>query len=98
MQGTTEADRALGQKFQQELKTDSNLAAQLSMVKIGVDNGKITLRGSVKSEEQKKAIETAATRVTGVTSVDNQLQVGSNPSTSPADATDAAPGNSAPKQ
>jgi osmotically-inducible protein OsmY len=73
----SEADRQLGQKIAQEINTDSTLAGQISGLKISVDNGKVTLKGNVKSDEQKKTIESAVQRVTGVGSVDNQLQMGS---------------------
>jgi osmotically-inducible protein OsmY len=91
IQASTEADRALGQKIQQEMRADANLAAQLSAIKLAVDNGKIVLSGSVKSEDQKQAVEKAAQRVTGVSSVDNQLQVSSNPTDSPANSAAPAP-------
>ena len=89
VQGSTEADRSLGQKIQQEVRADTNLAGQLSAIKMNVDNGKITLTGTVRSEDQKQAIEKAAQRVTGVTSIDNQLQVSGS-------ATDASTDTSAP--
>jgi len=75
VRGTTEADRTLGQKIAQELRTDSSLAALLPLIKIQVETGKVTLRGNVKSEEQKKKIESAVQRVTGVATVEDQLQI-----------------------
>jgi trimeric autotransporter adhesin len=87
IQASTEADRSLGQKIQQEIRNESSLAGQLSSVKVMVDNGKIMLSGAVKSDDQKQAVEKAVQRVTGVTSVDNQIQVSANPtadSTTPA--------------
>jgi len=85
IQGNTEVDRTLGQKVMQELRTDATLAGQISAVRLSVDNGKITLRGTAKSEDQKKSIESAVQRVTGVTTVDNQIQVGVNPTSSSSD-------------
>jgi len=79
IQGNTEMDRTLGQKVMQELRTDATLAGQISGIKLTVDGGKITLKGSVKSEDQKKSIESAVQRVTGVGSIDNQLQVSAVP-------------------
>src|SRR5207253_4584943 len=66
VQGATEADRSLGQQIAQELKTDTMLAALLPSIKINVETGKVTLRGTVKSEDEKKKIESAVQRVTGV--------------------------------
>jgi hyperosmotically inducible protein len=44
-------------------------------VKIITINGKVTLRGPVKTDAGRAAIESAAKNVTGVTQVDNQLEV-----------------------
>jgi osmotically-inducible protein OsmY len=73
---TTEADRSLGQQIAQELKTDTTMAGVIPTLKITVENSKITLRGTVKSEDEKKKVESAVQRVTGVSSVDDQLVVG----------------------
>jgi len=78
IQGLTEADRSLGQKVIQELRTDTSLASTLPMVKVSVDSGKVTMTGTVKNEDEKTKIESAVQRVTGVSSVDNQLQVTTN--------------------
>jgi len=43
--------------------------------KIITQDGKVTLRGPVKSEDEKKQIEKIAHDVSGVSSVDNQLEV-----------------------
>jgi len=59
IQGNTEMDRTLGQKVMQELRTDATLAGQISGIKLRWIVGKITLKGSVKSEDQKKSIESA---------------------------------------
>jgi osmotically-inducible protein OsmY len=38
-------------------------------------DGKVTLRGTVKSEEEKKNLEMQAKAVAGVKSIDNKLEV-----------------------
>jgi osmotically-inducible protein OsmY len=91
VQGLTEADRNLGQKIQEEVRKDSSLAGQLSLIKLNVDNGKIILTGKVKSEDQKQSIEKATQRVTGVNSIDNQLQVSGSATDTSADAAQPAP-------
>jgi osmotically-inducible protein OsmY len=85
VQGVTEMDKNLGQKIMQELQTDAALAGQISGITLNADNGKIMLRGTVKSEDQKKSIETAVQRVAGVTSVENNIRVGSNPTSTTGD-------------
>jgi hyperosmotically inducible periplasmic protein len=47
-------------------------------VKIVTNDGKVTLRGPVKSEQEKKEIETKAKQVAGVKNVENQLEIATN--------------------
>ena len=75
IQAATEADRTLGQQVVQELKTDTSLAALLPKIRLNVESGKITLSGTVKSEDQKQKIESAVKRVTGVANVEDHLRV-----------------------
>jgi len=92
IQGTTQADKTLGQQIAQELKNDTTLAPMLARIKINVDNGKVTVRGNVKSDEQKAKIESAIQKVTGVANVENQLQVnatGSQTEPTPAPTSDS---------
>ena len=42
---------------------------------MSVNRGKITLRGTVGSEQERSAVEAHARRTPGVTDVDNQLEV-----------------------
>jgi|SRR6266478_3656203 len=78
IQAATEADRTLGQQVVQELRTDTTLTTLLPKIRINVESGKITLSGTVKSEDQKKKIESAVQRVTGVSSVEDHLRVGAS--------------------
>jgi osmotically-inducible protein OsmY len=78
IQGTSEADKTLGGQIAQELRADSGLAAIIPQLRISVSEGKVTLRGTVQNEQQKEDIEAAIQRMSGVSSVDNQLQVGSD--------------------
>ena len=82
---TTDADRTLGQQVVQQLKTDPAMADTLAKIKFTIENGKVTLRGTVKSEDQKKKIESAVQQVTGVSSVDDQIQVGASSAETGAD-------------
>jgi osmotically-inducible protein OsmY len=77
VQGTSPTDQTLAQQINQELRTDASLAAAVSQVNVTVANGRVTLRGTVKNEVQKREIESAIQRATGVSSVDNQLRVSS---------------------
>lgn len=73
-QGTTDADRNLSKQIKESL-TSQNATFANSGVTVMVMNGKVTLRGSVKTEEEKKNLEAQAKAVSGVTSVDNKLEV-----------------------
>jgi len=75
-QGGSEADRKLTQQIRQELMKDKNLSFTAKNVKIITINGKVTLRGPVKTEAERTAIEAAARRAAGGTgSVDSQLEL-----------------------
>jgi hyperosmotically inducible protein len=54
---------------------DKTLSVNAHNVKIMTSSGAVTLRGPVKSDAEKKAIEAKAKQVAGVTSVNNLLEV-----------------------
>ncbi len=57
---------------------DKSLSSMAHNVKIIVDGGAVTLRGPVKSEEEKAKVESLVKEVTGITTTDNQLDVKTN--------------------
>jgi osmotically-inducible protein OsmY len=79
VQGGSSTDRSLAQQISQELRADAGLASSISQISISVTDGKVSLRGNVRNDQQKRQIESAIQRVTGVSSVENQLRVGSSP-------------------
>jgi osmotically-inducible protein OsmY len=58
---------------------DTQMSVNAQNVKIITQNGKVTLRGPVKSEEEKKQIEQIAAEVAGVGNVQSQLEVEAQP-------------------
>ena len=54
---------------------DSEMSVNAQNVKIITQDGKVTLRGPVKSADEKKQIEKLAQEVAGAANVDNQLEV-----------------------
>jgi osmotically-inducible protein OsmY len=58
---------------------DTEMSVNAQNVKIITQDGKVTLRGPVKSEEEKKKIEQIASTVAGADKVDNQLEVEQQP-------------------
>jgi osmotically-inducible protein OsmY len=55
--------------------TDTKMSTNAQNVKIVTENGKVTLRGPVKSQEEKDAIDQMAKQVAGEGNVDNQLEI-----------------------
>jgi hyperosmotically inducible protein len=55
--------------------SDKSLSFTAKNVKVITVGSKVTLRGPVKSDQEKAAIENAARQATGVTEVDDQLEV-----------------------
>ena len=54
---------------------DTQMSVNAQNVKIITQDGKVTLRGPVKSEDEKAQIEKLAREVAGPANVDNQLEV-----------------------
>ena len=57
---------------------DTKMSTDAHNVKIITQDGRVTLRGPVKSGDEKKSIEEIARAVAGDTNVDSQLEVKSN--------------------
>ena len=69
------ADRDITAAIRRAVVGDKALSFTAKNVKIITVGGKVTLRGPVKSEDEKSAIEAKAKAANGVSSVDNQLEV-----------------------
>ncbi len=75
-QGPSASDREITQQIRKDLMKDKSLSFTAKNVKIITIDGKVTLRGPVKSEAERSAIEAAARRATGSGGqVDSQLEV-----------------------
>ncbi|HEX7451144.1 MAG TPA: BON domain-containing protein [Polyangiaceae bacterium] len=74
-QGTSEADRTMTQQIRQAVMRDKALSFSAKNIKIITVNGKVTLRGPVKTDAERAAIEADARRVAGGAQVDSQLEV-----------------------
>src|SRR5580692_11954642 len=69
------ADRAITQKIRKAIHEDSTLSTYAHNIKIITQDGKVTLRGPVRSEDEKSNIEAKAVAVAGQGNVTNQLEV-----------------------
>jgi hypothetical protein len=74
-QGTSEADRTMTQQIRQAVMRDKALSFTAKNVKIITINGKVTLRGPVKTDAERSAIEADARAVAGGAQVDSQLEI-----------------------
>jgi len=74
-QGNGASDLKITQQIRQAVMSDSSLSFTAKNVKIITQAGKVVLRGPVKSDQERSAIETSARKVAGDTNVDNQLEV-----------------------
>ncbi len=74
-QGGSEADRRVTQKVRQAVVADGSLSFAAKNVKIITIDGNVTLRGAVKSGQERSSIEQKAKTTAGVKAVDNQLEV-----------------------
>jgi hyperosmotically inducible periplasmic protein len=77
-QSENEADRKITQEVRKSIVDDDKLSTNAQNVKIITNDGQVTLRGPVKTQEEKKAIESKAKQVAGVKNVENQLEIASN--------------------
>lgn len=69
------SDRDVTKKIRQSLMADKSLSTYAHNVKIITQNGAVTLKGPVHSEEEKQAIASKAGEVVGQDKVTNQLTV-----------------------
>ena len=82
-QGNSEADRELARKIRREITKNNQLSTTAKNIKIIAAEGKVTLRGPVKTAVEKNQIASIAEKVQGASSVDNQLEVKKTSGTQP---------------
>jgi hyperosmotically inducible periplasmic protein len=74
-QKESSSDRQLTAQIRRAIVKDKSLSTTAHNVKIIAQNGAVTLKGPVKSEEEKQAIESKATEIAGSGKVNSELQV-----------------------
>ena len=74
-QSNNKDDLALTQKIRQAVMNEGSLSMNAKNVKIIAQDGKITLKGPVDSQQEKDTIGTKAGEIAGKDKVDNQLEV-----------------------
>lgn len=74
-QSNNAADLDMAKNVRHALMQDKSLSTYAHNVKVIAQNGKVTLKGPVKSDDEKQAIEAKATEVAGPGNVVDELTV-----------------------
>jgi len=74
-QSNSKVDMEITQAIRKAVTADDSLSVNAHNVKIITNGGVVTLRGPVKSEQERASIAKKAQEVSGVTRVNNQLEV-----------------------
>jgi osmotically-inducible protein OsmY len=69
------SDRDVMQNIRKAIVSDNSLSTYAHNIKVISKHGKVTLKGPVRSEEEKKTIESKAAEVAGAGNVINELTV-----------------------
>jgi osmotically-inducible protein OsmY len=69
------SDRETSKQIRQAIEKDKSISMYGHNVKIITENGMVTLKGPVRSEEEKRAIEAKAAEIAGPDKVADQLEV-----------------------
>ena len=81
-QKENQSDRELAAKVRQAIVKDKSLSSYAHNVKIIAQGGTVTLKGPVRSEEEKQAVEAKAAEAAGGTDkIKNELEVSGKPTT-----------------
>jgi osmotically-inducible protein OsmY len=69
------ADHNITKEIRSSIVKDKSLSTYAHNIKIITQDGKVTLKGPVRSEEEKASIESKAVAIAGQNNVTNQLEV-----------------------
>jgi hyperosmotically inducible periplasmic protein len=69
------SDRELAQQIRRAIVKDDSLSTYAHNVKVIVQNGSVTLKGPVRSSEEKQAIESKAAAIAGAGKIKNELEI-----------------------
>jgi len=69
------SDRQLTAEIRREIVKDKSLSTSAHNVKIITQNGAVTLKGAVKSDAEKQAVESKAAQIAGDGKINSELQV-----------------------
>jgi hyperosmotically inducible periplasmic protein len=72
------SDRAITQKIRKAIHEDNSISTYAHNIKIISQDGKVTLRGPVRSEDEKSNLQAKAVAVAGEGNVTNEIEVKSS--------------------
>ena len=68
-------DRAITSKIRKSLVSDKTLSTYAHNVKVIAQDGQVTLKGPVRSEDEKRAVESKAAAIVGAAHVTNEISI-----------------------
>jgi len=68
-------DRELARQIRRSIMKDKSLSMYAHNVKIIAQNGSVTLKGAVKTDDEKQAIQSKASEIAGADKVTNEIEV-----------------------
>jgi hyperosmotically inducible protein len=74
-QKETKSDREIARQIRRAIVKDKSLSTYAHNVKVIVQDGEVTLKGPVRSDEEKQSIEAKAGQVAGADKVSDQIEV-----------------------
>jgi hyperosmotically inducible protein len=74
-QSNDKADLERSQQIRRAITSDKTLSTYAHNIKVITKNGKVTLRGPVRSEQEKAAVEAKATSIAGAANVVSEVTV-----------------------
>jgi hypothetical protein len=74
-QNNNKTDLETTRQIRKALVADKSLSTYAHNVKVVTQNGKVTLKGPVRSEDEKKAVEAKAAEVAGAANITNQISI-----------------------
>ncbi len=74
-QKENKSDREIAREIRRAIVSDKSLSTYAHNIKVIAENGSVTLKGPVHSDEEKKAIEAKAAEVAGGRSVKSEISV-----------------------
>jgi hyperosmotically inducible periplasmic protein len=79
LQKNNSSDRDITQQVRRAIIKDKSLSSYTHNVKIITQNGQVTLKGPVRSDDEKRAIEAKATEIVGENKVTSELDIKPKP-------------------